>query len=75
MTPDLYRACARAVHLITPDGHVLRAGRAVVEVLRLLGWRRRAALLLLPPFVWLVELGYRIVANHRPFFGRFFFRG
>jgi hypothetical protein len=26
------------------------------------------------PFIWLVELGYWIVARNRPFFGRFLFR-
>jgi hypothetical protein len=26
------------------------------------------------PFIWLVELGYWVVARNRPFFGRFLFR-
>jgi predicted DCC family thiol-disulfide oxidoreductase YuxK len=71
MTPALYKACARAVHVITPTGQTLRAGRAVLCVMEVLGWRRMTAILSLPPLVWLVELGYRIVADHRPFFGRF----
>src|SRR5215211_8779155 len=33
MTPELARACGRAIHLIAPDGRVSRAGRAAVEVL------------------------------------------
>ena len=75
MTPRLRRACARAMHVITPDGRVLRAGRAAVCVLRLLGWRRTAAILSRPPLIWAVEVGYRVVADHRPFFARFLFRG
>jgi predicted DCC family thiol-disulfide oxidoreductase YuxK len=74
MTPRLYEACARAVHLITPDGRVYQDGRAVLAVLGLLGWRWTTAVLSLPPLVWAVELGYRIVAGNRPFFGRFLFR-
>jgi hypothetical protein len=44
-------------------------------LLHLLGWPRTAAILSLPPLVWVVEIGYRVVADHRPFFGRWLFRG
>jgi predicted DCC family thiol-disulfide oxidoreductase YuxK len=74
MTPELARACSQAIHLIAPDGRVSRAGRAAVELLALLGWRRTATLLGRRPLIWLVEVGYRIVADHRPFFARFLFR-
>lgn len=73
MTPDLYAACARAIHVVRADGGVLRAGRACLFVLEQIGWRRTARLLGLPPFLWAVELGYRIVAANRPFFARFLF--
>lgn len=74
MTDDLRAACARAVHVVTADGEVLRAGRATMFVLRALGYRRLGALGATPPFVWFVELGYRIVANNRRLFSRFMFR-
>jgi predicted DCC family thiol-disulfide oxidoreductase YuxK len=74
MTPELRLACARAVHVVRPDGRTLRAGRAVVCVIGLLGWGRLAAALSAPPLIWLVEIGYRVVADHRPFFGRLLFR-
>ena len=74
MTPRLRRACARAVHVVTPDGRVFRGGRASLRVLGVLGWRRTSAILAMPPLVWLVEIGYRIVADNRPFFARFLFR-
>ena len=70
MTPRLRRACSRAVHVIKPDGRVLRAGRAVLDVLDQIGWHRTARALAMPPLVWLVEIAYRLVADHRPFFSR-----
>ena len=73
MTPDIFEACARAVHVVTDQGQVLRAGRACLFILERVGWGWFARLLALPPFVWLVEIFYRIVANHRPFFARFLF--
>lgn len=74
MTPELRAACAIAVHVVTADGRVLRAGRACLCVLERTGWGWFARLLSLPPLVWLVEGGYRVVATHRPFFARFTFR-
>ena len=75
MTPQLKRACRRAVHVVTPDGRVLRAGRAALYLLGNSGWPGPLIQLLsLPPLVWAVEIGYRIVANNRPFFGGFMLR-
>ena len=74
MTDALRVACAAAVHVITPEGKVLRAGRASLHVLGRLGLRRTAAALSIPPLVWLVEVGYSIVARNRPLFSRLMFR-
>jgi predicted DCC family thiol-disulfide oxidoreductase YuxK len=74
MTDVLRIACARAVHVVTPDGRVLRAGGAGLRVLERLGFRGTAAALSIPPLVWLVEAGYWAVARNRPFFSRFIFR-
>lgn len=73
MTPELYAACERAVHVLTADGRVLRAGRASLFVLDGIGYGWLARPLGLPPLVWLVELCYWIVARNRPFFARFLF--
>jgi predicted DCC family thiol-disulfide oxidoreductase YuxK len=76
MTPQLYAACRQAVHVITMEGRIIRAGRAVMFVLEEIGyphWLVRP--FTWPPLVWLTEMGYRLVANHRPFFGRFLFTG
>lgn len=72
LTPALAAACRDAVHVRTIDGRWLRAGRACLFVLARIGWPRLARLGALPPFVWGVELGYRIVARNRPFFSRLF---
>jgi len=74
MTPALYAACARAVHVVKADGAILRAGRAALFILDNIGYAWLARPLMLPPFVWIVELAYRIVARNRPFFARFLFR-
>ncbi len=73
MSPELAAQCARALHVICPGGEVLRAGRATLLIFKQLGWWWLAPLSL-PPLIWLVELGYRIVANNRRFFSRFLFR-
>ncbi|MEE9274876.1 MAG: DCC1-like thiol-disulfide oxidoreductase family protein [bacterium] len=70
MTDALRLRCARAVHLILPDGTTLSAGRACLGVLSLLGWPRTARLLSLPPLVWIVEALYRLVAMNRGWLGR-----
>jgi predicted DCC family thiol-disulfide oxidoreductase YuxK len=75
MTPSLSAACEKAVHVVRADGTVLRAGRACLFILEELGWGRFARLLARPPFVWAVELGYRIVAHNRSLFARFLFTG
>jgi len=65
MTDALAARCARAAHVLGPDGTLLRAGRASLFVLARIGWPRLARVLGLPPFVWLVEVGYWLVARNR----------
>ncbi|MNS39282.1 hypothetical protein D3C72_715590 [compost metagenome] len=72
MTPALFEACHDAVHVLTSDGRVLRAGRAVLYLFEFLGWRRLAWFLALPPMLAVVELGYRFVANNRRYFANVF---
>jgi hypothetical protein len=75
MTDALADECARAVHVLGPDGTHLRAGRASLFVLERIGFPHAARVLRVPPLVWAVEAGYQVVARNRPFFARFFFRG
>jgi len=74
MTPALRAACARAVHVLTADGQVLRAGRACLWVLERTGHPLVARVLAVPPLVWLVELGYWLVARNRQLASRVLFR-
>ena len=73
MTPELYAACEFAVHTVDPDGRVLRAGRACMHLLGLIGHPTLGRILSLPPFIWFVEIGYKIVAANRPFLSNFMF--
>lgn len=70
MTPELRARARRAAQLIAPDGERFEAGRACVETLSLLGWRRAARLLGRPPLLWCVEVGYWCAARTRRFWGR-----
>ena len=73
MSPELAAACERAVHVLTREGRLLRAGRATLYILERVGWGLFARLLSLPPLVWLVEAVYWVVARNRDFFSRFLF--
>lgn len=74
MTPELRTACARAVHVVTPEGTVLRAGRAALWVLERTGYPVLSRVLALPPLVWAVELGYWLIARNRRIASRLMFR-
>jgi hypothetical protein len=76
MTPALREQARKAVQVITADGRQLSAGRAILFALEHIEWHASAVRLAgRRPFIWLVELGYWIVARNRSFFGRFVFRG
>jgi hypothetical protein len=62
------------MHVITPDGRILRAGRASLFVLEKIGWPRLAAVLAQRPLIWIIELGYWVVARNRSLFSRVLFR-
>ena len=75
MTPALRAQARKAVQVITADGHQLSAGRAILFALEEIEWHPSVVRLAgRRPFIWVVELGYWIVARNWPFFGRFLFR-
>lgn len=74
MTDALAARCARAVHVLAPDGTLLSGARAALFVLERVGWPRLARLLGVPPLLWLVEVAYRVVAANRGFLSRVLFR-
>ncbi|KPL86269.1 thiol-disulfide oxidoreductase DCC family protein [Ardenticatena maritima] len=66
VAPGLTRAdCARAVHLITPEGRRFRAARAMFETLRLLSPPWRWIGTLCAPFSPLFEPAYHLIARSR----------
>jgi hypothetical protein len=74
MTPQLYEASQKAVHVITAGGRIMKAGRASMFVLEEVGYPRWLVRpFTWPPLVWFTELGYWIVARNRPFFSKFLF--
>ena len=76
LTPEILEACQRALHVIRADGEIMSAGRATLFILERVGWGYNLLprLLAQPPLIWFVEVGYRIIARHRPFFSRFLFK-
>jgi len=74
MTPALRSACEHALHVVTAEGAVLSSGRACLFILEGLGWRTLARFLGRPPFIWIVECSYRLVAANRRLFSRIVFR-
>lgn len=74
MTPELYEQCQQAMHVVLPDGRVLRGGRGCLYILHTLGYRRLATVLGLRPLSWGVDLGYRLVARYRYVLARWFAR-
>lgn len=67
MTPLLKIQARKAVQIVTADGGHRSGGRAVLFALREIGWHPMLVRLLEHrPFVWAVDLGYRIVAANRP---------
>ena len=74
MTDALARRCERAVHVMTPDGTLLSAGRASLYAMDAVGWHRFSAAFSRRPLIWLVEGTYRLVADHRQGVSRFLFR-
>ncbi len=69
MTPLLQVQSRRAVQIVTADGRQLSGGRAALFALRETGWHPTLVRLLeRRPFVWAVDIGYRIVAANRPRF-------
>ena len=76
MSPRLREEATRAIQVVTIDGHQLSAGRAILFVLEEIDWHPTLSRLgRHRPFIWVIELGYWVVARFRPFFGLFLFRG
>jgi predicted DCC family thiol-disulfide oxidoreductase YuxK len=67
-------ACEHAVHVVLPTGQVLRAGRAWLHLRARLQGGLLVRVLAIPPFSWLLEVGYWLVARNRHVFSRLLLR-
>lgn len=75
MTDAMRALATRAMIVLTRDGRQIAGGRAVLFVLLEIGWRPAlVGLASLRPFVWAVDLGYRIVARNRQLSSHVLFR-
>jgi hypothetical protein len=74
VSPELREACRSAVHVMTQNGKILRAGHATLFLMEQVGYVWTARFLSVIPIIWAVEMGYWIMARHRKFFARFFFK-
>ena len=72
MSDALHQACAKSVHVVTPEGTILNRGRAVIFIFNKIGysWTKIG---LIPPLIYFANLIYWIVSKNRPFFARFLF--
>jgi predicted DCC family thiol-disulfide oxidoreductase YuxK len=71
MTPELRRRAEMAMQVITVDGRGLEAGRAALFILTELQWRPwLTQILQRRPFIWLLDVGYPLVARNRHLISR-----
>lgn len=74
MTEEIRRTAAGSVQVRFPGGGGQEGGRACLLILDRLGYRGLVSVLGRQPLASLVDWGYRIVARHRGFLGRFLHR-
>lgn len=75
MDDDLRARCADALYVVTTDDEVIGGAAALVfmaETVGLIG--ASARLLRFPPVLWVLGVGYGVMARNRPLFARFLFR-
>jgi predicted DCC family thiol-disulfide oxidoreductase YuxK len=75
MTPSVRELLGTTVVVITSDGKILTRSQAIFFVLEQTGWGWFAKALASPPLVWIMNIGYGLVARNRAwlsakFFGR-----
>ena len=71
----MYKACHDAIHVVTKDGKIMRAGKAIMFLLQHLGFPILGRIGSWPPFLWAVEFGYFIVARNRKSVYRWLMKG
>lgn len=75
MNPALLERCKFELGLVTADGREMMGARAVLFILEATGWGWFARMLSYPPFIWVLQIGYWIVARNRGLISKVFFGG
>lgn len=75
MTDAIFEQCKSAVVVMTSDGKQFNGADGILFVLEHLGWGVFARILRLPPLVWVMRLGYLVIARNRGRLSRWFFGG
>lgn len=73
MNPALLERCKFELGLVTADGREMMGARAVLFILEATGWGWFARMLSYPPFIWVLQIGYWIVARNRGLISKVFF--
>ena len=71
--PDLKARGAGEVVVVTQEGQTLGGARAILFIKSLTGWGAFARFLMLPPMIWVLVLGYRVIAKNRRTISRMFY--
>lgn len=70
-----YERCKREVLVVDKEGREFFGPKGMLFILAELGWGGFARLLMLPPFIWVIAVGYFLVARNRGLISRTFFKG
>ncbi len=75
LTPEILADCPRALYVLGPEGKYWRGADGFLIIMSLVGWGAFARLLMLPPFIWPIRLGYSLVARNRSWISKTFYGG
>ena len=75
MTDDAYKRAAREILVFTTDGRCLGGANAFLFFKQKTGWGAIAAVLRIPPFIWLLQGGYWLIARNRGLISKLFYGG
>ena len=75
MTPEVYARCDKEMYVITSDGQALPGVKGFLFAMKETGAGSWVTLLSYPPFIWIMQAGYWLVARNRGLISRLFFGG
>lgn len=75
MNPAMYERCKSEMAVVTDSGRELFGARAVLYVVERQGFGWVAKVLAAPPLIWIMSLGYALIARNRGMISKRFFSG